>query len=259
MPADLSPAEEAEFDTVAAWTGDVAADLGPDYYLPAACRGSGQPAALDWLLGALRPGPGDTMIDVGAGVGGPAAYAAGRTGVRPVLLDPEHGACRAAARLFGAAVVQADAACLPFADATADVAWCLGVLCTAPGPAAQLAMLRELRRVLRPAGRLGLLVFTAAVPDLDDPPQGNSFPAGDQLRALIARAGLAIGDQADAAALPPAPPDWADREAAVERELDRRYGRTPQLAQAREQSRRIGALLHSGQLTPQLLGLRPRG
>ena len=126
---------EDEFDTVAEWTAQVAADLGPEYFIPAACRGSGQPAALDWLLAGLRPRPGDLLIDVGAGVGGPAAYAAERTGVRPVLVEPEPGACRAAARLFGAPVVQADATALPFPDAAADLAWSLGVLCTARRPA----------------------------------------------------------------------------------------------------------------------------
>jgi SAM-dependent methyltransferase len=253
MAGELSPAMEAEFDTVAEWTAQVAADLGLAYYIPAACRGSGSPAALDWLLAALRPQARDTMIDVGAGLGGPAAYAAERTGMRPVLLDPEHGACRAAARLFHAPVVQADATALPFADETADVAWCLGVLCTAPGPAAQLAMLRELRRVLRPGGRLGLLVFTAATPSLDDPPEGNHFPGGDELRALISEAGLGVVDGIGAASLPSAPADWSDRVAAVERELSRRFGRKPQLATAREQSGKIGRLLDSGQLTAELL------
>ena len=257
MPADLGPAMEAEFDTVAEWTAEVAVGLGPGYYVPAACRGSGHPSSLDWLLRALAPRPGATLFDVGAGLGGPAAYAAAQAGVRPVLLDPEPGACRAAARLFGAPVAQADAARLPLATATAGTAWCLGVLCTAPGPGVQLAMLRELRRILRPAGRLGLLVFTAAAAHLDNPPQGNSFPSGAGLAALIKRAGLAVGGQADAAALAPAPRDWDDAVAAVEHELDRRYGATPQLKQAREQSRRIGALLASGQLTSQLLWLRP--
>jgi hypothetical protein len=57
-------------------------------------------------------------VDVGAGLGGPAAYAAHRTGVQPVLVEPEPDACRAAARLFGAPVVQADATTLPFGAAT---------------------------------------------------------------------------------------------------------------------------------------------
>src|ERR1700735_3340006 len=58
MPADLGPAMTAEFDTVAEWTAEVAAGLGPGYYLPAACRGSGHPAALDWLLRAPAARPG---------------------------------------------------------------------------------------------------------------------------------------------------------------------------------------------------------
>jgi SAM-dependent methyltransferase len=256
MPADLDPAMEAEFDTVAAWTAEAAVGLGPDYYLPAACRGSGQPASLDWLLHALQPRAGDTMIDVGAGLGGPAAYAAARTGAGPILVEPEQRACRAAARLFRAPVVQADATALPFPDAAADVAWCLGVLCTAPGPAAQVAMLRELRRVLRPAGRLGLLVLTAVALPLDDPPHGNHFPAGDELDALIGQAGLAVDGRVSSGALPAPSPEWADRERAVEDELDRRFGHRPQLATAREQGRRLGRLLDSGQLTSELLSLR---
>ncbi|HJY94402.1 MAG TPA: methyltransferase domain-containing protein, partial [Streptosporangiaceae bacterium] len=116
MPRDASDPMEAEFDTVAEWTAQVAADLGPEYFVPAACRGSGQPVALDWLLTGLRAGPGEVLLDVGAGIGGPAAYAAGRTGARPVLVEPEPDACRAAARLFGAPVIQGDAIALPFAD-----------------------------------------------------------------------------------------------------------------------------------------------
>ena len=77
MIRDASDPMEAEFDTVAEWTAEVATDLGPEYFVPAACRGSGQPMALDWLLAGLRAGPGDLLLDVGAGIGGPAAYAAG--------------------------------------------------------------------------------------------------------------------------------------------------------------------------------------
>jgi len=64
---------EAEFGTVAEWTAQVALDLGPEYYIPGACRGSGQPEVLDWLLEHLRPRGGEAMIDAGAGMGGPAA------------------------------------------------------------------------------------------------------------------------------------------------------------------------------------------
>jgi SAM-dependent methyltransferase len=256
MTSDVSDPMAAEFDTVAEWTAQVAADLGPGYYVPAACRGSGQPAALDWLLAGLRPGPGDVMLDVGAGVGGPAAYAAEKTGVRPVLAESEPGACRAAARLFGAPVVQADATELPFADGAAGTAWCLGVLCTAPSVDAQLAMLRELRRVVRPDGRIGLLVYLAETPELDDPPEGNHFPARAGLHALLGRADLDVTAVAGTQQLPEPPAGWADRTAAVERELRRRFGSTPQLAAAAGQSDRIGKLLSSGQVTSQVLLLR---
>jgi hypothetical protein len=87
----------AEFGTVAAWTAEVASRLGPDHFIPAACRGSGQPAALDWLLTGLAPAPGMLLADVGAGLGGPAAYAVAKTGIRPLLFECEHAACRAAA------------------------------------------------------------------------------------------------------------------------------------------------------------------
>ena len=43
MTGDVGDPMAAEFDTVAEWTAQVAADLGPEYYVPAACRGSGQP------------------------------------------------------------------------------------------------------------------------------------------------------------------------------------------------------------------------
>jgi len=243
---------------VAEWPAQVAADLGPEYYVPAACRGSGQRMALDWLLDGLRPGPDDLMLDVGAGVGGPAAYAAGKTGVRPVLAESEPGACRAAARLFGLPVVQADATALPFADGAVGLAWSLGVLCTAPSRDAQLAMLQEMHRVVRPGGRIGLLVYLAETGQLDDPPQGNHFPASTGLHALLGRADLDIEAVADAQRMPDPPAGWADRAAVVERELRRRFGATPQLAAADGQSDRIGHLLSSGQLTSQVLLVRTK-
>jgi SAM-dependent methyltransferase len=253
---DIHDPMEAEFGTVAEWTAQVAADLGPEYYIPAACRGSGQPAVLDWLLERLAPRPGEVMIDVGAGLGGPAAYATRQTGVQPILAEPEPDACRAAARLFGAPAVQADATALPFSDAAADLAWCLGVLCTAPGYAAQRAMLGQLRRVIRPGGRIGLLVYLAVAAGLDDPPQGNHFPSSGQLHDLFGQADLEAVEVADFRDITQPPPDWISRTEAVERELHRRHGHTPELTAADEQSDRIGKLLSSGQLTSQAILLR---
>ncbi len=258
MAGDVQAPMEAEFGTVAEWTAEVAAQFGPDYLIPAACRGSGQPAALDWLLAGLDPAPGARLVDVGAGLGGPDAFAAAETGLRPLLLEPEHAACVAAARLFRAPVIQADATALPVRDGRADLAWSLGVLCTLPSRDAQRAMLRELGRIVRPGGRIGLLVYVAVRLPVDDPPEGNHFPTRADLDAMVDRAGLEVLAEADAHRMRAAPADWHDRVATVERELHRRFGRTPQLRASDQQSERIGRLLESGQLTSQVLVLRGR-
>lgn len=247
---------DAEFDTVAEWTAEVALSLGPQYRIPAACRGSGHPSALDWLLAGLAPGPGDLLLDIGAGLGGPSAYASEKAGVRPLMAEPEPDACRAAARLFGVPVVRADATALPFADGVAGHAWCLGVLCTTGGPDAQLTLLRELHRVLRPGGRAGLLVFLATGPRLDNPPAGNHFPTPAGLADLLRESGLETGDAVDPAALAPPSAAWQERTAAVEAELRRRFAGKPDLAVAEEQSGRIGELLRSGELVSRAVRLR---
>ena len=130
------------------------------------------------------------------------------------------------------------------------------MLCTAPGIAAQRAMLGQLRRVMRPGGRIGLLVYLAEVAKLDNPPQGNHFPSSRQLHGLFGQVGLEAVDVADFRDITQPPPDWADRVEAVERELHRRYGHRPELTTADEQSRRIGHLLSSGELTSQVILLR---
>jgi len=246
----------AEFGTVAEWTAEVASRLGAGYAIPAACRGSGQPAVLNWLLAGLGSAPGGLLADVGAGLGGPAAYAAAEAGLRPLLLESEHAACRAASRLFGLPVIVADATTLPVADGRADAAWSLGVLCTLAGRDAQLAVLRELGRIVRPGGPIGLLVYVAVRLPLDDPPKGNRFPGIDDLTALVHAAGLEVLRAADAHGMSAPPASWRQRAGAVEHELHRRFGPTPQLRAADEQSERIGKLLESGQLAEQVLVLR---
>ncbi|MFL6026773.1 MAG: class I SAM-dependent methyltransferase [Friedmanniella sp.] len=248
----MSEEMKAEFDTVAAWTAEVALDLGPDHYLPAGCRGSGSPGALRWLLDRLEVTGADVMLDCGAGVGGPAAFAQAEVGVRPVLSEPEAGACRAAARLFGLPVVRA-ASRLPFASGSFDVVWSLGVLCTVPD---QPELLAELRRVLRPEGRLGLLVFVATRP-LPEQPVGNTFPTEESLRSLLTEAGLVVENSASATDFAGTPPLWQQHAAEVETELERRHGDDPAWQVAGEQSAVIGRLLAAGELVGTLVAARP--
>jgi len=254
MSGSVDDPLKAEFDTVAEWTADVAVDLGPDYFLPAACRGSGSPATLRWLIDRLDLVAADRMLDCGAGVGGPAAFAAQKSGVVPVLSEPEAAACRASQRLFGFPVVRA-ASELPFATASFDVAWALGVLCTVPD---QPLLLSQLRRVLRPEGRLGLLVFVARTVPLSDQPSGNDFPTEDRLRTLLADADLLIENSATISDFAVSPDLWRNRVDAVDAELDRRHHDDPVWQTAVRQSDLIGSLLEHGELDGLLIVARPR-
>jgi SAM-dependent methyltransferase len=244
---------DAEFDTVAEWTARVATELGPDYYVPAGCRGSGSPAALDWLIDELGLSANETMLDCGAGVGGPAAYAAQKAGVSPLLVEPEAGGCRAARTLFGFPTVQAVGSALPLADAAVDAAWSLGVLCTTPD---QLDLLRELRRTVRAPGRIGLLVFVAREPVSSKQPEGNNFPTPDALTAMVEDAGLEILTWRSTADLPAAPQQWDERVDAVADALEARYGATQAWRVAERQSKQIADLLSEGAVTGELVVLR---
>lgn len=110
------------------------------------------------LLRALEPAPGQLLLDVGVGSARyavPVAERAGATG-RVVGLDLQIAmlrlaGARAARHRVAVTTVASDASTLPFSDGTFDGAWLVSVLGQAPD---QTAVLREVRRVLRPGGRL---------------------------------------------------------------------------------------------------------
>ena len=239
-----SEAMEAEFDTVAGWTEEAVRALGSEYAIPAGCRGSGSEGALRWLADRLDLGSDVRMLDSGAGVGGPAGWLAAERGVRPVCAEPMAAAVRASRRLFGLPSVVAVGQDLPFADGSFDVAWCLGVLCTTSDKAGALA---ELRRVLRPGGRLGLLVFVADGPLTGPLPDGNEFPPEEELHGLLRDAGFELRQSADAD-LGDSPAKWTERADAVDAEVERRHGTDPAFGQAQENSSRVGRLLSAGEL-----------
>jgi ubiquinone/menaquinone biosynthesis C-methylase UbiE len=251
----VSDAMEAEFGTVAEWTAQMAVELGPEYHVPAACRGSGSPVALDWLVEGMGLRADEVLLDCGAGVGGPAAYAARACSVRPLLVDPEAGACRAARTLFPHPVVQAAGAALPMADASVDAAWALGVLCTTPE---QVTLLRELRRAVRPGGPIGLLVFVAHGRIPSDRLGDNHFPTPAELVDLVHRAALDVEQSVSTADLAELPATWNARVETVTNALTERHGRTRAWELAERQSSAIGDLLDDGTLTGELVVLRSR-
>jgi SAM-dependent methyltransferase len=245
-----------EFDTMAAWTAEAVAELGADHAIPAACRGSGSPAALEWLAGRLRLQPGTRLLDCGAGVGGPAELVTRRYQVAPVLAEPMIHACRASARLFGRPVVVATGDRLPFATGVFDAVWSLGVLCTVPD---QAGLLAELRRVSRPGARVGLLVFLRTVARLPEQPEGNHFLTAEELDALLAGAGLAVLEHAELADFADPEPEWQAAADRVEAVIERRHGSDHRWQNARRQEQVIGQLISEDLVTGRLLVLDPAG
>lgn len=239
-----SEAMEAEFETVAGWTEEAVRALGPEYAIPAGCRGTGSEAALRWLADRLDLSAGTRMLDSGAGVGGPAGWLAAERGVRTVCAEPMAAAVRASRRLFGLPSVVALGQRLPFADASFDAEWCLGVLCTTSDKAGALG---ELRRVLRPGGRLGLLVFVADGPLTPPLPEGNEFPSEEELLGLVEDAGFALQETSEAD-LGDSPAEWSERADAVDAEVERRHGDDRAFRQAQENAKRVGRMLSAGEL-----------
>ncbi len=112
------------------------------------------------LAEALTVKPGDHLLDVGCGIGGPARYVAHRFGCRVTGIDLTAEFCDVArhlTRLLGlqdkVAFECGNALAMPFADASFDGAYSMNV---SMNIADKAALYRELRRVLKPGGWLML-------------------------------------------------------------------------------------------------------
>jgi SAM-dependent methyltransferase len=127
-------------------------------------------------------------------------------------------AAAAGRRLFGLPTVVAGAEALPLRSGAFDAVWSLGVLCTIP-VADRPRVVRELRRVLRAEGDLGLLVFVARGPRPGPLPEGNDFPTEPALLGLLTEAGFEVVQSMESDGLAQAPKAWQDRAARSTRTL----------------------------------------
>src|SRR6185295_2882108 len=115
-----------------------------------------------FVLGMMRIGDGDQVIDVGCGTGNYTRHLARAAGEGlTVGLDASEAMVAAAAARSdreNLAYLRGDACALPFADESFDVACSVGVIHMVEEP---LVALGEMVRVLAPGGRLAVVVSCA--------------------------------------------------------------------------------------------------
>ena len=160
------------------------------------------------LLDALEIRKGMKVLDVGAGIGGPARVLASRCDARVTALDLTPALCdanRELNRLVGLSrrikVVEGDATDLPFEDATFDR---VVTIHASMNIDRKRTMYREVQRVLKPGGRFGFYDIVAGVagsPDYPMPWAGDDSVSflvpPSTMRALAEEVGLRTLDFRD--------------------------------------------------------------
>jgi sarcosine/dimethylglycine N-methyltransferase len=118
-------------------------------------------AATQEVVALLDPQAGESLLDIGSGIGGPARWIATRYGCTVTGVDVTAAFCEAARALNAACgvtdrvrIVDGTALALPFPAASFDRAYSHGVL---QSIADKGGVYREACRVLRPGGRLVLV------------------------------------------------------------------------------------------------------
>jgi sarcosine/dimethylglycine N-methyltransferase len=160
----------------------------------------GRPATIA-LADLAEIGPGTEVVDVGAGLGGPARFLAARHGARVTAVEPVERfrtACADLNRRAGLSdsitTVDGTATHLPLDDASMDVAWMQAVSISV---ADKGAMAAEVRRVVRDGGRLAFYdSFARSGADLHFPlpwadgPDASFVVAAGTLRTAFVEAGF---------------------------------------------------------------------
>jgi MPBQ/MSBQ methyltransferase len=161
------------------------------------------------MAALLAPSPSESILDVGCGIGGPARWLAKRFGCQVTGIDLTADFCAAAKALSELTHLehlttfrQGNALQMPFADAAFDAAWSQNVTMNIED---RPALYREIRRVLKPAGRFAFCEISKGsagpihfpVPWASDPSL-SFLLTQDETRKALERAGFRILNWEDA-------------------------------------------------------------
>lgn len=232
-----------EFGWLHARTAEVVAAYEDEHRLIGSCTGDANPAVLDWVVEQLDARPGETVVDVGAGLGGPTRWLSQRVAADVLAVDALVESLGGLRRLYPAQqVVAARAGELPFADGSIDRVVAIGVLDQVPS-LRRTAL--SLARVLRPGGRLVAIFYVADLP-VAGGPDANRFRSAGAHLVPFSEAGfdhvqlMSLGD------LPETPDLWRRVRATVEHAVAERFGHDVRHAAAMEDKRRFVALDEAG-------------
>jgi ubiquinone/menaquinone biosynthesis C-methylase UbiE len=236
---------EAEFGDYSSWIVDAIQDIKFPDAVPAACRGTGNPLLLDRLASDLEAQKGSLVLDVGLGIGGPAAWLTRERSCRVVGIDIMLQSARGAQRLFDdIGIGVASCSALPFRDRTFDGAWALGVV---EMLADKERAFREILRVVLPGARVVLYDFVPTEP-LETPPTACRFEPAPEIARKLEAAGFNVLRTEAVPWLRAAPNAWRDAGRSVRERVHAEHGGDRRVAIAEEERNNFNRLKSAGSI-----------